>query len=294
MLKLLKVILLILLVGIISVVVNEFTSYNYIYPVYHLKFDEIRVTNSKSILIQDPTSLIPVKYKGTLDFDTIPEEIRKSVFVNYMLPAIVIERDRLLDLLHHIEFIENRMSNKRFLRSDDLLLFRELMVLYGATSIKDLKIRLYPHPVSLVLAQAVLESGWGTSNVFSKANNPFGIMSFSTDEQRRKFTNPETHTEMYLRQYDDVNQSVEHYYYFISKLGSYEKFRKERWERGSTLALVGLLKNYHSTPEYPTLVESIIEKNEFEKYDNITIKREYFTYQKNNLQLLRSYLIDYF
>ena len=294
MLKLFKVILLILLVGIIYVVINEVSSYNYLYPEYHLKFDEIKVINSKSIVIQDCTTLIPVKYSGTLNFDTIPEEKRKSVFINYMLPAIVIERDRLFDLLHHIEFVENRMVNKRSLRSDDLLFFKEMMELYDATSIKDLKIRLYPHPVSLVLAQAVLESGWGTSKVFSKANNPFGIMSFSNDEERRKFTNPETHSEVYVRNYSNVNQSVEHYYYFTAKLYSYEKFRKKRWERGSTIALVKLLKNYHETAEYPSLVESIIEKNELDKYNNITINRDYFTYKKNYLQLLRSYFVDYF
>lgn len=282
------------MVGIVYVVINEVSSYNYLYPEYHIKFEEIQVVDSKSIIKQDNPSLIPVKYDGTLDFDTIPEDIRKSVFINYMLPAIVIERDRLFDLLHHIEFIESRMVNKRPLRSEDLLLFKKMMELYDAASIKDLKIRIYPHPVSLVLAQAILESGWGTSKVFSRANNPFGIMSFSTAEERKRFINPETHAEVYLRSYNNVNQSVEHYYYFTSKLDSYEKFRKKRWERGSTLALVKLLKNYHETTEYPSLVESIIKKNDLEKYDNITINRAYFTYRKNYFQLLRSYFVDYF
>ena len=294
MLKLLKVILLVILLVILYVVVNEVSSYDYIYPEYHIKFDEVQVLNSKSIIMQDPTTLIPVKYNGTLDFDTIPEGIRKSVFINYILPAIVIERDRLFDLLHHIEFIESRMMNKRPLRNDDILFFKEMMEKYDATSLKDLKIRLYPHQVSLVLAQAALETGWGTSKVFSRANNPFGIMSFSNDEQRKRFLNPNMQTEVYVRSYNDVNQCVEHYYLFTAKLASYEKFRKKRWERGSSSVLVRLLKSYHETNEYVTLVESIIQRNELEKYDNIMINKDYFGYKKNYLQLIRSYFVDYF
>jgi Bax protein len=294
MLKLLKITLLILIVGIIYVVFNEVSNYNYMYPEYRIKFDEIHVTSSRSIIIQDQTTLIPVKYSGTLNFDTIPEDIRKTVFINLLLPAIVIERDRLIDVLNHIEFIENRMINKRKLRTEDVLFFKDMMERYDATSLKDLKIRVYPHPVSLVLAQAILECGWGTSKVFSKANNPFGIMSFSVDEPRRKFTNPETFAEVYVRSYSDVNQSVEHYYYFISKLGSYEKFRKKRWERGSSFALVKLMKSYHETKDYPPLVESIIKTNDLEKYDNITISKDYFEYKRNYMQLVRSYFVDYF
>lgn len=294
MLKTLKIILLVLVLVISYVFVNEVSSYDYIYPEYHIKFDEINVSSGKSILPQDRATLIPVKYIGTLSFDTIPEEIRKSVFVNYMLPAIVMERDRLFNLLQHIEFIENRMINKRAIRTEDVRFFKEMMEKYDATSLKDLKIKLYPHPVSLVLAQAVLESGWGTSKVFYKANNPFGIMSFSSDEPRRKFTNPETQTEVFVRTYSDVNQSVEHYYYFTAKLASYEKFRKKRWERGSSFALMKFMKSYHESKDYSMLVESIIRTNELEKYDNIAIHKDYYAYKRNYIQVIRSYFIDYF
>jgi len=279
---------------VVSVVINEVSTFNYIYPEYKIDIDEITVTSSKSVLIQEGNSIKPVKYNGTLDFDTIPESIRKTVFINYLLPAIVIEHERLLDLLRHIEFIERRMVEKSKLRTDDLVFFKEMMEKYDATSIKDLKIRLYPHPISLVLAQATLESGWGTSNVFSKANNPFGIMSFSSEEQRRKFLNPEQQTTAYYRSYSDINQSVEHYYFFTARLSSYEKFRKKRWERGSSIALVNLLKNYHETDEYSTLVESIIHKNDYEKYDIVTINKNFYKYRKNYFQVVKSYFEDNF
>ncbi len=294
MIKSVKVIFLILLVGIVYVVFNELSSYNYIYPEFHIKLKEVDVNGLKSIQIQDQTTLIPIKYNGILDCDTIPEALRKNVFINLMLPAIVIERDRLIDQLNHLEFIENRMVNKRALRTEDIVFFKELMEKYDATSLKDLKIRLYPHSVSLVLAQAALESGWGTSKVFSKANNPFGIMSFSSDEQRKRFVNPETQAEVYVRSYRDIYQCVEHYYYFTARLTSYEKFRKKRWERGSSSTLVKLLKNYHETPDYQYLVESIIKSNDLERYDNISISKDYFRYSKNYLQLVRSYFVDNF
>ncbi len=294
MLKTIKVFLLIIIIGILYVIFNEVSTYDYLYPEYHIKYDEISITSSKSIISQDPVTLIPIKYNGILNFDTIPEEIRKKIFINYMLPAIVIERDRLFSILQRIEFIENRMMNKKAIRAVDLRFFKEMMQVYDATSLKDLKVKIYPHPVSLVMAQAILESGWGTSKVFWKANNPFGIMSFSADEPRRKFTNPDNQTEVYVRAYNDVSQSVEHYYYFTAKLSSYEKFRKKRWERGSTSALLKLLKSYHETNGYIPMIQSIIQKNELEKYDNIAINKDYFEYKKDYFQLLRSYLIDYF
>lgn len=294
MIKFIKVVLLIFLLVVLSVVINESFTFDSIFPEYQIKIEEITVKNSQSILIQEANRLIPVKYNGILDFDSIVEAKRKVVFLNYMLPAIVVERDRLLDQLRHIEFIESRMISRSTLRNEDLLFFKEMMQKYDASSIKDLKIRIFPHPVSLVLAQATLESGWGTSNVFSRANNPFGIMSFSNEEQRKKFLNPEQQTEVYVRSYNDIYQSVEHYFYFIAKLSSYEKFRKKRWERGSTSELVKLLKSYHETNEYATLITSIIQKNDFEKYDHITIDKDYFNYRRNYFQYLKSSFEDYF
>ena len=112
--------------------------------------------------------------------------------------------------------------------------------------------------------------------------------------QRKRFLNPEQQTEVYLRSYNDVNQSVEHYYFFTSKLSSYEKFRKKRWERGSSISLVKWLKSYHETNEYTTLIESIIKKNDLEKYDNVAINKDYFGFQQNYLQVIKSYFVDYF
>jgi uncharacterized FlgJ-related protein len=116
MLKSLKVILLVLLLVVVSVVINEISTFDYIYPEYRIDIEEINVTSSKSVIFQEQNSIKPVKYIGTLDFDTIPESIRKAVFINYMLPAIVIEHERLLDLLRHVEFIERRMVNKNWHR----------------------------------------------------------------------------------------------------------------------------------------------------------------------------------
>jgi len=58
--------------------------------------------------------------------------------------------------------------------------------------------------------------------------------------------------------------------------------------------LVKLMRSYHETPGYSGLVESIIKTNELEKYDNIAINKEYFSYRKDYLQLIRSYIKDYF
>ena len=141
MLKTLKVILLVILVGTIYVVLNEVSSYDYIFPEYYIKYDEVPITSVKSVLAQDSITLIPVKYTGIIDFNTIPEDLRKRVFINFMLPPIVIERDRLFSLLQRVEFIEKRMMDKKTIRAEDLNFFKELMEKYDATSLKDLKMK---------------------------------------------------------------------------------------------------------------------------------------------------------
>ena len=58
--------------------------------------------------------------------------------------------------------------------------------------------------------------------------------------------------------------------------------------------MVNLLKNYHETDEYSTLVESIIRKNDYEKYDIVTIDKGFIKYRKNYLQVVKSYFEDNF
>jgi len=61
---------------------------------------------------------------------------------------------------------------------------KRLKTKFKASSDEDLLMRLKPHPVSIALAQAAMESSWGTSRFFREGINPFGMWSSNPHEPR--------------------------------------------------------------------------------------------------------------
>ena len=253
-------------------------TYNSRYWPKGINVRNIQITNTDSIIIQKDSSVIPVNYLGSIDFRDIDPEKRKDLFIQYLLPAIVVTRYRLLDNLHHVEFLEDRINNNKKVAQVDSFFLAEMRSKYETDSLQELKKRIYPHPVSMALAQAILESGWGTSGIFRKGNNIFGIMSFSSDDSRTKVRFPDVNVKRYIRTYDSVITSIEDYYLLISKVSSYKKFRQKRWNGASSSELFRYINSYHESDQYITMAHSIIESNNLEQYDNIPIMPKYQEY----------------
>ena len=249
----------------------------------------VQMTSPDSIIVQKGNTITPIDYKGAVDFRSVDGEKRKDLFIMHILPAIVLTRERLLDELHHVEFISNRINQHKTISKFDSTFMSEIKTKYKTDSIGELRKRIYPHPVSLALAQAILESGWGTSSIFRHGNNIFGIMSFSPDESRTIMRFNEGDDDRYLRTYGSVIESIEHYFQFISTVSSYKKFRQKRWEGGSSSQLIRYLNSYHEdTDQYSVMARSIIASNNLEKYDVISIDPKF----KENFSL-KSFLMKY-
>ena len=250
-------------------------QYYLLYYPQNIVVKDINAQSADSIIIQSDSTIIPVNYIGAIDFRIMDNEIRKTKFIQYLLPAIVITRQHLLDDLHHVEFIEAKMNKKKRLYAADTLFLSSMMLKYQTESMLELKKRIFPHPVSLALTQSVLESGWGTSSISRKGHNFFGVMSFSPDDSRLKMQFNYGVDEIYLRTYDNVIESVEHYYLLIARVSSYKKFRERRWEGATSTELVSLLGNYHESEQYAELAKSIMKNNDLERYDLASIDPSY-------------------
>lgn len=254
-----------------------------------IRVRNIQLTSVDSIIYQSDSSIIPINYRGSIDFRDVNPDKRKDLFIMHILPAIVITRERLMDDLHHLEFLEDRINQRKSLSKSDSSFLVSIKQRYETDSLGELKKRIYPHPVSLVLTQAVLESGWGTSSIFRNGNNIFGIMSFSSDDPRSQMPYIEGDDDRYLRTYNSITESVEHYFLFISTVSSYKKFRQKRWEGGTSAQLVRYLGRYHDQSEqYAEMAQSIIASNNLERYDNISINPKY-----NGTMTLKSFLMKY-
>lgn len=235
---------------------------------------EENITSVDSIIPPGDSTIVPVKYQGVPDFTDLDPQIRKEKFIQFMLPAVLIVRHRLLEDLRHVEYIEDRKAKGDPIAPADTVFLHRMFSKYRTDSVNVLKRRIYPHPVSLVIAQAALESGWGTSRFFRKGNNIFGVWSFSSDDSRIASKYKRNGRTVYLKSYDSYIQSISNYYLTIARVPYYKKFRKERWKGASSLDLLPYLSRYSEKSQYAQLAGSIIRENEIQKYDKYSL-REY-------------------
>ena len=129
---------------------------------------------------------------------------------------------------------------------------------------------------SVCIAQAALETGWGTSSLMTKANAYFGIKAgsgwtgkiySSRTQECYDGLNYTTITDAF-RAYDSLAESVKDYFDLITGLSRYAAACGTTDPR----ACITAIKNggYATAPDYITNVMSIINKNDLTKYDDVS------------------------
>lgn len=134
---------------------------------------------------------------------------------------------------------------------------------------------------SVVIAQAICESGWGQSQIMMKANAIFGIKA--TSNWKGKVYNSQT-KECYdgvsytninacFRAYNSLQESISDYFDLITKA---ERYRKA-CVANSPLECITAIKNggYATSPTYINTIMSIINSNNLTKYDNVENVQNY-------------------
>ena len=98
-------------------------------------------------------------------------------------------------------------------------------------------------PSELIVAQAIIETGWGTSRFANEANNLFGIREG-------------------LKEFKTKCDSVADYIRIINEVPAYAEFREMRQD-GVTdaLLLARTLKKWAADPNYTDLIEDVIQYN---------------------------------
>ena len=133
----------------------------------------------------------------------------------------------------------------------------------------------FPLFSSVVIAQAICESGWGQSKLMMKANAIFGIKA--NKNWKGKVYNAKT-KECYdgvnytnitacFRAYDSLAESVSDYFDLITKL---ERYRKACIAE-TPLECITAIKNggYATSPTYIETIMAIINDNNLTKYDYV-------------------------
>lgn len=125
--------------------------------------------------------------------------------------------------------------------------------------------RKYGIPASIILAQGILESSNGNSDLARYANNHFGIKCTSEWHGKSYYKDDDKKDECF-RKYPDADASYRDHSEFLSRprYATLFKLRQNDYKGWA----YGLKKaGYATNPKYPELLIGLIEKHKLYKYD---------------------------
>tara|TARA_B100000242_G_C43043126_1_gene486753 strand:+ start:1394 stop:2518 length:1125 start_codon:yes stop_codon:yes gene_type:complete len=223
----------------------------------------------------------------------LPEEMRnienskerKDLFIKIVLPLIlsennIIKRDRIM-LFKILNKNNNSKIEKEWLQSK----FKQ----YGVKKrdLSTLKVRMDEIPVSLAIAQAAKETGWGTSRFAIEGNALFGQWTYTGEGIKPAASDKEDKHKVMA--FSVLKASVRAYQRNLNTHSSYKEFRRARAiqrdndEPLNSLELANYLNEYAQTgEEYTKTLKKIIQQNNLKDFDNVKIlptSKE----QKNNI-----------
>ena len=217
-----------------------------------------------------------------ISIDLLPNEIKlientkekKELFIQIILPLILeenkkirIERKTLFSILNKNN---NTDAEKNWLKSK----FKQ----YGVINrdLATLKIRMDEIPVSLAVAQAAKETGWGTSRFAQEGNALFGQWTY--DGEGIKPAKSDGDDKHKVMKFKILRASVRAYQRNLNTHKSYREFRKVRaiqrdvFGTLNSLELVNYLDKYAETGnEYIKILKKIIEQNKLTDFDDAKI-----------------------
>ena len=203
---------------------------------------------------------------------------KRELFIKIVLPLILNENDKITEDRKKLFKILGKNFNTVGERVWLKRRFREYKIADQDSG--KLKMRMDIIPVSIALAQAANESGWGTSRFALEGNALFGQWTWSKKGISPKNKDPDQSHK--VLQFQILKASVRAYKNNLNTHNAYKEFRETRAKlRQENKRIIGLdltkyLKNYAAIGEkYVVIIENIIENNsltDFDKADLLPIK----------------------
>ena len=196
---------------------------------------------------------------------------RKDLFIQIILPLVIkennnikLDRKKLFGILNKSK---NTKSEKNWLNSK----FKQ----YGVVNkdLSTLKIRMDEIPVSMAIAQAAKETGWGTSRFALEGNALFGQWTWSGEGI--KPSNADTESTHKIMKFKILQASVRAYQRNLNTHSSYKNFRSARAELRDegkeldSMILTEYLDKYAEIgKEYVKVLQQIIKQNNLTDFDD--------------------------
>jgi len=211
--------------------------------------------------------------------DLLPKEIikientkkRKDLFIQIILPLVINENDNIkLDRINLFSIL-NKNKNTKTEQEWLNVKFKQ----YGIVNkdLSTLKIRMDEVPVSMAIAQAAKETGWGTSRFAQEGNALFGQWTWSGEGI--KPANAEDDSTHKVMRFKILQASVKAYQRNLNTHSSYKDFRSARAElrdegkKLDSMILTEYLDKYAETgKEYVKILQQIIRQNDLTDFDD--------------------------
>ena len=228
-----------------------------------------KVKETKLVNVGNQLSRLPKELKNIES-----SKKRKKLFIQIVLPLIIEENIKIrFDRKKLFEILNKNNTTKRDKAWLDLK-FKQ----YGIKNndLSKLKIRMDEIPVSLAIAQAAKETGWGSSRFAQEGNALFGQWTWSGEGI--KPLDVEKGEKHKVAKFKILKASVRAYQRNINTHSSYKQFRIERAiqrdndEKLDSLRLVIFLEKYAETgKEYTEVLKKIIIQNNLTDFDDVEI-----------------------
>ena len=199
---------------------------------------------------------------------------RKELFIKIVLPLILSENNRIRRDRSTLFKILNKNINSKAEKNWLNNKFKQYGVLNKDVS--TLKVRMDEIPVSLAIAQAAKETGWGTSRFAIEGNALFGQWTYSGEGI--KPAGSDKNDKHKVMAFSVLKASVRAYQRNLNTHSSYKEFRKVRAiqrdndEPLNSLELANYLNSYAETgDEYTKTLKKIIVQNNLKDFDKAKI-----------------------
>ena len=258
-----------------------------------LLYDILEENNSEINLVRYTTSEINHVFKQNnynledarktklvkpVDIGLLPNDIknitntkkRKEMFIKIILPQILRENNKIRIDRKRLFVILNKNSNTNIEKKWLEKKYKQYGVILNDLS--TLKIRMDEIPVSLAIAQAAKETGWGTSRFAQKGNALFGQWTWSGEGLRPK--KAEEGKDHKVMKFHSLQLSVRAYLRNLNTHSSYKNLRKARTElRNKEKPLDSLILSKHldkyaqTGSQYIEVLQKIIKQNNLKDFD---------------------------
>ena len=196
---------------------------------------------------------------------------KRDLFIKIVLPLILNENDKIIEDRKKLFEILGKDFNTAGERVWLKRRFKEYKI--DDQDLSKLKMRMDVIPVSIGLAQAANESGWGTSRFALEGNALFGQWTWSKKGITPK--EQDSNSSHKILQFQILKASVRAYKNNLNTHNAYKEFREVRAKlRYEGKTIVGLdltkyLESYASIgKKYVAILEDIIKKNSLTDFDN--------------------------